>query len=175
LDDGVLPDAAPGDRIYTCSVTFPAGAPDIVHYDYWTVGRCGFGNYSGWIEDPDLGSSPVRIANRPDFCPIQASAVADPAAAEAPSFDLKVAHRPGGLEVTITLPPTAKGGRQKLAVDLFDVSGRLIRRLHRGEITADQATLHWTGMDSGGRPVAGGVYVLRAQLGTAMRSVKVIW
>jgi hypothetical protein len=77
----------------------------------------------------------------------------------------------------VSLPPGAstKGGRPQLQVDLFDVSGRLVRRLHRGEIAGEEATLRWSGRDSNERQVASGVYVLRVQLGESVRSLKVVW
>lgn len=177
LDNGVAPDSAAGDRIYTCSITFPVGAPDIVSFDYWTVGRCGYANFSAWIEDPELGPGPIQIRSAPSFCPTTATAVSDlPAPSAPPAFDLRAEHQPGGLRVTVLLPaPIAAGSPADLRVDLFDVTGRLVRRLGQRAVAGKEATFQWSGDDSAGRRIAGGVYLLRAQLGDEVQSLKVLW
>ncbi len=47
-------------------------------------------------------------------------------------------------------------------VKVFDVQGRLVRTLADGHLEAGRHELRWTGRDDGGRPVASGVYLLRA-------------
>ena len=179
LDDGVAPDSVANDQIYTCSITFPAGAPDIVSFEYWTVGRCGYANFSAWIEDPELGPAPVRIVSVPAYCPTATTVdVADlpPASAAAPTFDLRAEHHAGRLRVTIALPaPLAAAEPEPLRVDLYDVSGRLVRRLGQRELTGKETVFQWSGDDSAGRRVAAGVYILRAQLGDQVQALKIVW
>jgi hypothetical protein len=179
LDDGVAPDSVANDQIYTCSITFPAGSPDIASFEFWTVGRCGYRTFSAWIEDPELGPAPVRIVSVPEYCPITTTvAVSDlpPASPAAPAFDLRAEHHAGGLRVTIALPaPLAAAEPTPVRVDLYDVSGRLISRLGQREITGKEVIFQWSGDDSAGRRVAAGVYLLRAQLGDQVQALKIIW
>ena len=179
LDDGVAPDSVANDQIYTCSITFPAGVSDIASFEYWTVGRCGYANYSAWIEDPELGPAPVRIVSVPAFCPVTATVdVSDqpPASPAAPAFDLRAERQPGGLQVTVSVPaPIAAATPSPVRVDLYDVSGRLVSRLGQRELKGKEAIFQWSGDDSAGRRVAAGVYLLRAQLGDQVQALKIIW
>ncbi|HET9327814.1 MAG TPA: FlgD immunoglobulin-like domain containing protein [Candidatus Eisenbacteria bacterium] len=47
---------------------------------------------------------------------------------------------------------------------IYDLSGRLVRRLHDGDSSAGSITLTWDGRDLNGSPVPDGVYFLRASL-----------
>jgi hypothetical protein len=49
-------------------------------------------------------------------------------------------------------------------VDVFDVSGRLVRTLVRGEIESGTLMIVWDGRDHVGRLAASGVYVIRASV-----------
>jgi hypothetical protein len=49
------------------------------------------------------------------------------------------------------------------SVNVFDVRGRLVRRLHHGGLEAGPHNLPWSGDDERGRPVAAGVYVVRVE------------
>ncbi len=46
----------------------------------------------------------------------------------------------------------------QVQVDIYDISGRLIRRLTGGIMTAGSQVLHWDGRDHGGSPAASGIY-----------------
>ncbi|MEZ4397113.1 MAG: S8 family serine peptidase [Candidatus Krumholzibacteriia bacterium] len=46
-------------------------------------------------------------------------------------------------------------------LDVLDLQGRHLRRLHAGRLDAGAHALSWDGRDDGGHPVASGVYVLR--------------
>lgn len=50
----------------------------------------------------------------------------------------------------------------QLVVDLYDLRGRHVRTLHRGEVHAGRQHLRWDGCDDGGRSVAAGIYACRA-------------
>jgi flagellar hook assembly protein FlgD len=54
----------------------------------------------------------------------------------------------------------------RLDVRVHDVTGRVVRHLPAGPRTAGTADLVWDGRDDAGRPVASGVYFLRADDGT---------
>jgi hypothetical protein len=63
-------------------------------------------------------------------------------------------------EVALDVPPIAASA--PVLVRIYDVSGRLARELHQGPLTAGTHRFRWDGRDQKGRPVAGGVYFLRA-------------
>jgi len=48
-----------------------------------------------------------------------------------------------------------------------DVGGRRVRTLARGALAAGAHRLEWDGRDAAGRPVAAGVYFVRAEAGDA--------
>jgi hypothetical protein len=57
----------------------------------------------------------------------------------------------------------AVSGRSPVRVDLavFDVSGRLVRRLLSGRLVAGRSRIEWDGRDEGGREVPSGIYFAR--------------
>jgi hypothetical protein len=53
------------------------------------------------------------------------------------------------------------GSRRLLGVTLFDVSGRVVRRLMYDAGGTDGCRIHWDGRDERGRPVSSGVYLAK--------------
>lgn len=51
-------------------------------------------------------------------------------------------------------------------IEAFDISGRLVRTLASGARTAGDETLVWDLCDHTGRPLGGGIYLVRARIGT---------
>jgi len=68
----------------------------------------------------------------------------------------------------------AQAGRVKLAV--YDLRGRLVRRLLDEEVAAGSHTLDWSGRDDRGRNLASGIYFLRFVAGglTGMQRVTLV-
>lgn len=70
--------------------------------------------------------------------------------------------------------PTRSGSRWRLdltsagraRVSIHDLQGRLVRRLADGYFPAGRQHLVWDGTDAGDAPVASGVYVCRAEVGS---------
>ena len=62
------------------------------------------------------------------------------------------------------------------SLDVYDVSGRIVRNLVSGEQLSGTHSVTWAGDDSNGSPVPGGIYLLRLTSGgeTAVRSCVVI-
>lgn len=63
--------------------------------------------------------------------------------------------------------------RGPLRVRIYDVLGHEVATLHEGEAAPGRMSLRWDGSDRSGRPVAPGVYLIRAETaeGTAARRV----
>jgi hypothetical protein len=68
-------------------------------------------------------------------------------------------------DIRFTLP---QGGRVELAI--YDIRGRLVKRLHGGELAAGEHTVSWDGRDRHGRTQPSGVYVARLQAGSLQLS-----
>jgi FlgD Ig-like domain/Galactose oxidase, central domain len=60
------------------------------------------------------------------------------------------------------------------ALDVFDATGRRVRRIDCGRLAPGVHSVNWSGDDHLGRPVAAGVYFLRLQLGHESTTRKVI-
>jgi hypothetical protein len=56
-----------------------------------------------------------------------------------------------------------------VAVGVYDLRGRLVRRLHAGEAAGGWQTVSWDGRDAAGRPVPAGSYVVRLDDGASVR------
>jgi hypothetical protein len=61
-----------------------------------------------------------------------------------------------------------------VALDIFDVRGRRVRRLMEGQLSGGRYGLTWRGEDATGRVVAAGVYFVRLQAGTHAEVQKVV-
>jgi glucose/arabinose dehydrogenase len=73
-----------------------------------------------------------------------------------------------GFAFRVGLPAT---GRARL--DVYDTSGRLVRSLVDGAQASGPHDLSWDARDARGRPVPGGVYILRLEMGEESRAQKV--
>lgn len=63
---------------------------------------------------------------------------------------------------------------EDVRVTVFDVTGRLVRRLDVGSRPAGDHRLLWDGRDGRGRRVPAGTYFVRAELGSRTESMKVL-
>ncbi|MEZ5065943.1 MAG: T9SS type A sorting domain-containing protein [bacterium] len=66
------------------------------------------------------------------------------------------------------------GGDAFLAVDVYDVTGRRIRRLMESNRRAGTIGLEWDGLDARGRPAPAGVYFVRVSTGDEVTAGKVV-
>ena len=62
-----------------------------------------------------------------------------------------------------------------VTVEVYDISGRLVRRLVRAEYrTAGPAGVSWDGRDETGRPAASGTYIARVRAGNSVTNARVV-
>ncbi len=101
---------------------------------------------------------------------IDLTAVGEPVA-EARLGLRSVAGNPlvGSTTLSYQLPQPAA-----VALQVFDLGGRLVRTLVRGEQPAGSYTVSWNGRDEGDRPVPAGVYLSRLQAGDRETAMKLI-
>ena len=62
-----------------------------------------------------------------------------------------------------------------MSVNLYDVHGRLVRRLSRHMMAKERLVTTWRGEDERGKQVAAGIYLLRARVGSHVRTQKLVW
>ncbi len=85
--------------------------------------------------------------------------------------DLRTCPNPFNPVTTISCTISDTG---LLKVDVFDLTGRRVRLLAAGNRTAGEHHIKWDGLDSGGRPVPSGVYLVRARVGGNSVYTKVV-
>ena len=75
----------------------------------------------------------------------------------------------GSTEVSFTVP---REGDVKLEV--YDVAGRLVRRLVDGTVSAGSHSVTWSGADANGRSVTPGIYFMRLETEHGARTRRVV-
>lgn len=156
-----LADAALNDRgeLYACNGSFTAPG---LH-----VFRAGTGAH---LAGPlDTGLPPVQIVF--DQSSEQAGVPAAPSGSGLTLASPAPNPARSGVRLALTLP-----GAARLTVEVFDLSGRLLRRLADGPHPAGTTSLAWDLADGRGQRVAPGAYLVRARAGaeSAVRKFVVI-
>ena len=85
------------------------------------------------------------------------------------ALNLRVIGGSGGSRLLLTLP-----GRSDVTVDIHDARGARVRRLFSGSLDGGERALAWDGRDAQGRSAASGVYFVRAQVGSAQLTGRVV-
>jgi hypothetical protein len=83
-------------------------------------------------------------------------------------------YRGGNLSIVFATAGGLGGSRGSTEVLLYDVSGRLVRDVARGQYRAGYQSVIWDGRDDRGRRVAAGMYFLRATTGGEEHTVKFV-
>jgi WD40 repeat protein len=121
----------------------------------------------------DESSTPVSVAYAPDglsFCygrsdgelvlasldaPVAVKTTGGPAATGGVAFGV-----PNPFNPATTIHFFA-AGRDRVKVEVFDVSGRLVKRLLDGVVPAGETVVDWSGDDDAGNGVGSGLYIAR--------------
>lgn len=90
------------------------------------------------------------------------------------------ARSPSGIELTMSPNPVRAAGLIRLGlpsarmvvVDVFDTNGRRVREITAGPLGQGKHELRWDGRGEDGRPVASGIYFVRARAGKQATSVR---
>ncbi len=107
-----------------------------------------------------LGSAPIVLVRRPGGTP--APETARISFAEPNPFRERTLFR---LELDRAAP---------VALEVFDASGRCVRRLFRGSLFAGRFTIEWDGRDDGGNALPSGHYFVREAAGDRVLSRRVV-
>ncbi len=112
------------------------------------------------------GTTWITIAstNQPSLQKTVGFEVQSPATSAAPlpgaPLGLAAAPNPFNPRTVLTVDDAGRPG-DRLAVDVFDLRGRLVRALWRGEAASARGGIPWDGRDDLGRALPGGAYVAR--------------
>lgn len=85
--------------------------------------------------------------------------------------ELRAAPNPFNPSTSLVLELRGDG---PVELQLLDERGRVVRQLHRGELTAGEHRWNWDGLDDGGRPVASGVYHAVVRAGDEQRRLPLV-
>ncbi len=83
----------------------------------------------------------------------------------------------GDLNITFSVPSAAGAGDapgRLTEIAVYDLSGRLVKTVARGVYSGGEHSVTWDGRDGLDRPVAGGVYFLRAGSGGKVSHLKLM-
>ncbi len=172
-DDGVLPDSTAGDGIFSARLTFPAGSLKNFNFKYlwrelpdtlWNYECFGQGNRNVFLNDTLFSTTNPIVMDLAywDYCDFLAGTETGSLPAPEKLELLHNAPNPfnPNTAISFTLPE-----RSLVDLSIYDVSGRLVRALVRGEMAAgsyegDRA-IRWDGTDESGKAVRSGVYFYR--------------
>ena len=114
----------------------------------WTMGTTDSSwQYSGWnIDDVELWAMPTYVSGVGDL----------------PGRQLALGNHPNPFN-PLTKVEFALAAAGPVNLDVYDMQGRLVRRLVAGEMAAGPQSVVWDGLDQGGRKVGSGVYLARLQ------------
>ena len=154
--DFVLSDLeiSPGKELFLCDRT--ATKPGIRIFDTYT--------------DTEITTDPIDVGLPPfDICfsvPIQTGDETPPAVSLGQNY-------PNPFNPITTIPVTISH-RAVVNLEIFDVSGRLVKTLFSEEIERGTYHIDWHGRDNAGHPVSSGFYFVRLQVGGFVQVRKVV-
>ncbi len=116
---------------------------------------------------PSIGGTCIRDETQYEVTRCSA-AKAGPS--ESPGLPLVARAEGDQIAIVIT---TATAGPVDLAI--FDLRGRLVRRLAAQDFPAGEHALHWDGRDANGREAANGLYFVRLVMSGEAHTSKTVW
>jgi hypothetical protein len=172
-DDGVAPDAAAGDKIYSGSVVFPDSSNYALEYKYAvnsTYEGVGLPNRFAALDDQFNAASnpqilPVDILHR--TVPV---GIGDAPAPRALPRLVEARPNPFNPRTTLVFELPAAGHAR---LELFDARGRYLATLVDGVLAAGRHELTWDGRAADGSVVASGVYFARLIAAGSVDGLKV--
>jgi len=119
-----------------------------------------------WVADYGAG----RVY---EFCLASGSAAGDfePAAGAGLLAGLSAWPNPASAAVGVRFALRAEA---EARLEVYDLGGRVVRRLVAERLPAGERSLQWDGRDPAGRRVASGIYLLRLSAGAEARSARVV-
>lgn len=169
-DDGAGYDDQAGDAHFTRAITFPDSTPFRVEFKYWKNGvfECmGFGNRALTLDDVaySSGTPIIRLLNLWNYCadPTGVPVVIGDESGTAFAVMRPVMPNPVTRNARFAFS-LRRGG--KVALSVYDVSGRRVARVLDAELQAGEHSVAWDGRDSQGTRLGAGVYIYELAMGS---------
>ncbi len=163
LDDGVAPDAAAGDGVYTLSLVFADSSQIFTEYKYLVndVYECADQGNRFFTVDADnyddVGNPQVLDTDDLHQC---ATTGADQVLPSRMTLDQNYPNPFNPMtEIRFTVHRAGAG-----SLRIFNAKGELIRTLLQGQIADGPHVMSWNGLDDAGRQAATGVYFYRLEV-----------
>jgi hypothetical protein len=158
-DDGVWPDAAAGDRIYTVAVVFPDTSAQFIEYKYLfnDVYECfDSGNHTFHI-DPDT----YDAVGNPQILPLDVFNPCGISTVPQVATGMRLAQNtPNPFNPSTEIKySVVKGGQGALRV--YNIRGEVVRTLREGTFPVGAGSVVWDGKSDSGRQAGSGVYFYR--------------
>ena len=172
LDDGAGHDGAAGDLIYTGSVIFPDSSSFVVDYKYlWNSAyECTTqNNRYFWIDDQGFDATGNPLVLGVDIFNVCHYTEAGELPLDAGLTLRGNFPNPFNPKTNIAFS-LAEPGRVRL--EIFDLSGRLVRTLIDAQADAGEHVAEWNGRDANGAPVSSGIYFAKVSANGAAESKK---
>ncbi len=171
-DDGVFPDSAAGDRRWTRVVRFPAGTYKSVDFKYLVDSsgtfayECG-NNRNVYLNDAAYDTvggamGPITLTPAGIFGQ-NCVAVSGVDGGSSARFELRQ-NLPNPFQRSTRITFVTRASAQA-ELGIYDLSGRLVRKLFQGAVSPGEQSVTWDGRDASGRAVASGVYFYRLRVG----------
>lgn len=145
---------------------------EIVAEDYRALFGGPLATASGSIENASL----PHPASVPDLRAFLADhLVGDQIAASSPSSTVypNPCREQARIELTLSDGPS-KTGSATPRLEIYDLRGRLVRRISGGSVANGRASVVWDGRDDGGRRAPGGLYLYRVASGGDLASGRLL-
>ncbi len=177
-DNGVSPDGRLNDGVFTRSVTFPDSTKLNVEFKYWTAGAfecAGFGNRVLKLNDVTSSSAVpmVRLQDVYGFCTDLTGVTPTLSPGDATTFGIlrPVMPNPVSRSARFAFELNRPG---RVALDVYDVSGRRVARIVETEFAAGVHTAAWDGRDARGVRLGPGLYIYQLSMGGQRLSRRLI-
>lgn len=153
--------------------TLAAGATTVITFDVAVDDTVPAGSYASafetWLRDVGMNQTVEdEVAGTAAVATGVAVPVTDPAGARL----LAVSPNPFHLRTAVVFELARPG---PVSLDIYDLRGARVRRLHREAAVAGRRTVLWDGTDDAGRTLPSGVYLVRFESGAYGASRMTVW
>lgn len=170
FDDGVAPDAAANDAVFTRAITFPDSTRFRVEFKYWRNGvfEClNVGNRFIELDDVQFstGNPVVRLVNLWDYCsdPLSVPIGGGSGQGDVSFAALRpVMPNPVSRRATFAFALYRPG---HVSLTVYDVTGRRVARIAEGDLVAGEHRFSWDGRGADGQRLGSGIYLYELAMG----------
>lgn len=170
FDDGVAPDGAANDAVFTRAITFPDSTRFRVEFKYWRNGvfEClSVGNRAFDLDDVvnSTANPVVRLVNLWDYCsdPLSVPIGGGFQRGDASFATLRsVMPNPVSRRATFAFSLHRAG---RVALNVYDVTGRRVAQIADAELPAGDHRYAWDGRSADGQRLRSGIYLYELAMG----------